>query len=81
LIKINGGELPSEGIRVKMGTCYRRCAVNSRPGFTCATDTGFLPSQGTAPSIGVTQDAAQLCAATTDTQAAESATSLAQPIQ
>jgi hypothetical protein len=44
VIKLNGGELPAVGIRVKMGTCYRRCAVKSRPGFTCATDTGFLPT-------------------------------------
>lgn len=35
VIKVNGGELPPEGIRVKMGTCSRRCAVNSRPGYAC----------------------------------------------
>ena len=26
LIKINGGEMPDEGMRVKMSTCSRRCA-------------------------------------------------------
>ncbi len=41
VIKINGGELPSVGLRVKMGTCYRRCKVQSRPAHTC--DQDFLP--------------------------------------
>jgi hypothetical protein len=63
VVKLNGGELPREGIglRVKMGTCFRRCAEATRPGINCADDTGFLPSTGINTDIGVTQDVFALC--------------------
>lgn len=68
VIKVNGGELPPVGLRIKMGTCYRRCYEDSRPGHTCATDTGFLPTQGVDADIGVSQDVSALCSTTTATQ-------------
>ena len=85
LIKLNGGEMPALGLRVKMGSCFRRCAVEptatSPWGYTCSGNTGFLPVDGVNADIGVTQDASALCAASTDMQATESSESLAQPIQ
>jgi hypothetical protein len=65
VIKVNGGEMPATGQRVKMGTCYTRCADDGT-GSAC-TSTGFLPTAGT--SSLVTSDASALCGATGATQA------------